>query len=175
MQEGKRLWGGKPSSLGRQERIGGDAQDPVVMESSPTAPLVVIEANFVLQLLEVSLNAPAQLDQADEILSWRCRGRIREPVLGGLCRRCWPLDHEPFFFPRSRAPVVTVGGSYATKRKPRLHRSACALPPTDRPIRRGRKRAGQREHGDGLMPRRAAQQFRRATHSLPAPWRQWRA
>ena len=43
MQEGKRLWGGKPSALGRQERIGGDAQDPVVMEASPTAALVVLQ------------------------------------------------------------------------------------------------------------------------------------
>src|SRR5205809_6268636 len=145
-----------------------------MMESSPTAPLIVVEAEFVLHFLEVSFNAPAQLDQTDEIIRRGCFGSIREPVLGRLRLRLRPLDHEPFFCPRSRAPIVAMSGAHSTKSKARLHRSASPLTPTDFSVRRGRKLAGKLENGYGPMPRRASQQFRRATHALPTPWRQRR-
>jgi hypothetical protein len=68
--------GGKPSSLGRQKCVGVHPWDPVVMESCPTAPLVVVEAKLVFHLLEVSLNAPAQLDETDEILGRAVSGAL---------------------------------------------------------------------------------------------------
>src|ERR1700687_4023624 len=81
MQEGKRCWGGKPSTLGRQEGVRRDAEHPVMVEALPAAPFVVVQAHLVLQLLVVALDPPAELDQPHEIVERYRRGDVREPVL----------------------------------------------------------------------------------------------
>ena len=48
-EEGKRCWGGKPSPLGRQEGVGGDAEDTMVVKPLPAAAFVVIEPELTLQ------------------------------------------------------------------------------------------------------------------------------
>jgi len=63
-----------------------------MMEASPTAPLVGIEAKRVLHLLKVALQTPAQLDQSDELVSRGYGGRIGEPVFGRrACRSACPI------------------------------------------------------------------------------------
>ena len=41
----------------------------MVMETAPPAPLIIAEAEFLLQLLIVALDAPAQLDEIDQTLT----------------------------------------------------------------------------------------------------------
>src|ERR1700687_1431600 len=81
MQEGKRCWGGKPSSLGRQEGVRRDAEHPVMVEPLPLAPFVVIKSQLVFQLLVVALDPPADLYQPHEIVKRHMLGDVREPVL----------------------------------------------------------------------------------------------
>src|SRR3954468_7628019 len=57
---------GKSRPLGDQEAIGRDAQRGVVTEATPAAALVVPEPEFLLELLAVALNAPAQLGHVSD-------------------------------------------------------------------------------------------------------------
>src|SRR3954466_9340835 len=59
---------GKAGPLGHQEAVGRDAQGGVVVEAAPAAALEVPEAQLLLQLLEVALDAPAQLRDRDQLL-----------------------------------------------------------------------------------------------------------
>jgi hypothetical protein len=54
-------WGNQ-TPLGDEESIGGDAQDcVVVVESTPPSAVVVAEAEFLLEIREIALDAPLQL------------------------------------------------------------------------------------------------------------------
>ncbi len=46
--------------------IGRDAQRAVMMETGPSAPLVVPEPNFLLELLVIALDAPAHFGDVDQ-------------------------------------------------------------------------------------------------------------
>src|SRR4051812_7265784 len=58
---------GKAAALGHQEAVGRDAQAGVVVEAAPAAALEVPQAELLLQLLEVALDAPAQLRRGGDI------------------------------------------------------------------------------------------------------------
>src|SRR5713101_5722969 len=83
-EEGKRCWGGKPSPLGRQEGVGGDAENAMMVKPSPPAAFVVIESEFILEFLKVALDPPADLRQPHELVDGDRLGHGREPVLGRL-------------------------------------------------------------------------------------------
>src|SRR4051794_36439237 len=59
---------GKAAALGRQEGVRGDAQGRVVVEAAPAAALEVAEAQLLLQLLEVALDAPPKPRGRDQLL-----------------------------------------------------------------------------------------------------------
>src|SRR5450830_1700154 len=59
--------GGKKTPLHGQEAVCGYAQGGMVVEAPPSAPLVVIQAEFVLQFLVVALDPPAQLHNPDKV------------------------------------------------------------------------------------------------------------
>ena len=88
--------GGKSRSFADQESISGDAERGVVMETSPTAPLEVREADLTFQFLVVALDAPAQFSGVDENFE-RCVFRQgREPVFGRCFLAFGPFDQQPF-------------------------------------------------------------------------------
>jgi hypothetical protein len=60
--------GGKGLALADQKAVGGDAQTGVVVEAAPAAALVMPEAELLLRLQVIPLDAPAQLGEADEVL-----------------------------------------------------------------------------------------------------------
>ena len=76
-EEGERLRGEKGRALGREERIRRDAQGAVMMETTPAPSLEVIQAEFVLELLIIPLDPPAELGEADERRSAAARARGR--------------------------------------------------------------------------------------------------
>src|SRR5262245_41563521 len=58
--------GGNRTPLGEEESVGCDRERRVVVESSPASAFVVVEADLLLQVLEVALDAPSELGSVDE-------------------------------------------------------------------------------------------------------------
>jgi hypothetical protein len=42
----------------------------MMVKASPRAPLIVAEADFLLELLIIALDSPAQLGEIDEVAQW---------------------------------------------------------------------------------------------------------
>ena len=105
--------GGNRRPFGDQEAVGGDAKRGVVMEASPAATLIVAEAEFLLEVLVVALDTPAQLGQMDQVAQPGGLGQGGEPVFGrlGLARR--PFDEQPLLGPQRCSPIVAVRGTNA--------------------------------------------------------------
>src|ERR1035438_1202434 len=53
--------GGKTSLIDQEESVSCDAERCVVVKASPTSPFVLIQAQFLLELLIVTFDSPAQL------------------------------------------------------------------------------------------------------------------
>src|SRR5262249_54269856 len=81
----------------------------MVVEASPAAALEVIEPQLILELLVISLDAPAQFGEMHEGGEGRRPRQGREPILGGGRRAAWPLDEQPLLGPRRGAPLIAVG------------------------------------------------------------------
>src|SRR5687768_9131765 len=115
----------------------------MMMEPSPAAALEMIEAELILELLIVALDAPAQLGEADEVGDRRRLRQRRQPILRGLGFAPRPFDQQPFLRPGCRALLIAMRGPDAPPREARAHRAARPFPPRHRPPRRRRQRAGQ--------------------------------
>ena len=81
----------------------------MVMKASPASAFVVAQPQFLLEVLIVSLDAPAQLGHFDQLsdggVCWQCG----EPVLGRLRIAFGPLDQQPFVGPRFGSLEVPGG------------------------------------------------------------------
>src|SRR5215813_7675563 len=106
---GTRSRGGNRLPLGDQEAVGGDAQRGVMMEATPASAFEVAQPEFLLELLVVALDAPAQLRNVDQTFEGDVGRQGREPVLGRLLLAFGPFDQEPFLAVR----LVTMGGAHA--------------------------------------------------------------
>src|SRR5688572_2343555 len=60
------FFGAAREARAHQESVCGDGQRGVVMEAAPVAAFVMIEPEFLFELLVVAFDAPAQLDEADQ-------------------------------------------------------------------------------------------------------------
>ena len=76
-------------------------------------PLIVAKAKFLLQLLIVPLDPPAQLGQVDEALQGRVAGQVGEPVFAGCAVFGRPFDQQPEFGPRLLPIVVAMRAASA--------------------------------------------------------------
>jgi hypothetical protein len=65
-REGKLVLRGESASLGDQKAVGGDTERGVVVEAAPPAPFIIAEAEFLLELLIIVLDPPAQFGQVDQ-------------------------------------------------------------------------------------------------------------
>ena len=68
----------------------------MVMEAPPSAPLEMPEPDFLLELLIITLDAPAQLGEGDQAIEGDVVGKGREPVFGWFALTLWPFDQQPF-------------------------------------------------------------------------------
>jgi hypothetical protein len=117
------------------------------MQAAPAASLVVPEAKFLLELLIVPLDPPAQLGPINQILKanrlWQCG----QPVFGRLGLVLRPLDQQPLLGRlfglghRTDAQTGKAGGEGFT-----------VLAPGDPLSDRGRLAKCQRLGGDLLRP-----------------------
>ena len=74
--------GGNRTPLGDEESVGRDRERRVVVEPAPPSTFVVIEADLLLQVLEVAFDAPAQFCRVDELRQGRVGRQCREPIFG---------------------------------------------------------------------------------------------
>src|SRR3990172_6946560 len=100
-----------------------------MMKPSPTATLVVVEANLVLELLVVALDAPADHDEPYQILDRHGLGDRGEPVFRRGRLAAGPLGEQPLGIARGRAALVAMRGADPQPREARPHRSPRSLPP----------------------------------------------
>ena len=108
-------------ALGQKKAVCRDAQRGVVMESTPTAPFEMIQAELLLEFLIVAFDAPTQFGHPHQLLD-RGRGRERrQEVLDRLGVVLGPFDEQPLFGAQPTAPVVTMR---AAARAPRQSESA---------------------------------------------------
>src|SRR5712671_6693771 len=61
-----------------------------MMKATPAASFIVPEPDFLLELLIIALDAPAQLGGIDQIAECDAARQSREPVLGRLLLALWP-------------------------------------------------------------------------------------
>src|SRR5215813_15653321 len=88
---------GEIFSRSDQEAVGSDRHGAVVMETSPCAPLVMAEADFLLEVLIITLDSPAQLGEIDEVAERHVGVDRREPELCGRSFMHGPFDQECLF------------------------------------------------------------------------------
>src|SRR5258708_1648018 len=67
-----------------------------MVESPPSASLVVAKPDLLFEVLVVALDAPAHFDNVDKTPERRLGGKRRQPVLGGVGLRLRPFDQQPF-------------------------------------------------------------------------------
>jgi len=101
----------------------------VVMESAPSASLVVTEPKFLLEILVVAFDAPAQLGRRDQRFERGGGWQGSEEVFGRFWFAGRPFDQEPFFWTWCCAPAIAMRRSDAECGKARSQ-SSCALAKT---------------------------------------------
>src|SRR5258705_10885004 len=82
-------------ALSNEKAVRRYAQRRVVMETAPTASLEMPQAEFLLELLVVALDAPTQLGESHEFFDRRVSGQRTQEILAWLDFGLWPLDEQP--------------------------------------------------------------------------------
>ena len=143
-----------------------------MMEAAPASTLIVTEPQFLLKVLVVALDPPAQLRQLDHTNHGDVVGQRRQPVFCRLGFAVWPLDHEPFLGPRLRKPIVAVCGASADTGEARDERTGAAFAPCYGLPRLCRKAERQGLGGDRLVLGIAPEQLGPPPTAGPVPRRQ---
>ena len=127
--------GGKSSAFAEQETVGGDAQRGVMVEATPAAPLVVSQPKFLLEVLVIPLNPPAQLGGIDQRTPADAGGQRGEEVLRRLGLVGRPLDQAPFLRTWRGALAIAMRGTHAHGGEARGELGVAAFAPGDAPPR----------------------------------------
>jgi hypothetical protein len=72
-----------------------------MMKSPPASSFIVIEPEFILELLKIPLDSPADLGKRNEFAELDLFRHRREPVLRRFRFAGRPLDQQPFNGPGS--------------------------------------------------------------------------
>jgi hypothetical protein len=81
-----------------------------MMKAAPAPSFIMIEPQFLLEVLVIPLNSPAQ--HVNQIDQGSRRRQGREPVLARLLVALRPLDQQPLLRMRLGPPVVAMGGAH---------------------------------------------------------------
>src|SRR5258708_29742167 len=98
-----------------------------MVEAAPSAPFIVPEPDFLLELLIVALDAPAQLGKINEPLEADVLRQCREPIFGWRGLTFGPFDQQPLFH-QLRPVHLVVPDANAYPRKARGQPVGRALP-----------------------------------------------
>ncbi len=145
----------------------------MMMEAPPASTFEMIQTQLVLHFLEVPLNAPAHLEQGNQLGCAGGLGSGGKPISSRLFLALRPFDHQPFFFMRSSSPVVTMGRTHAAPGETRSHGTASTFSPSNAPIGLIGKLSGELQDATWALLLGATQQRRGAAGPFPLRWRQW--
>ena len=106
-------------AFGDKKAISRYAQRRMVMKAAPTASLEMPQAEFLLELLIIALDAPAQFCQSHEFLDWRVSRQRTQEVLGGFDFSLGPLDEQPLLLGGPAWPGCARGAMHSCCRKTR--------------------------------------------------------
>src|ERR1700751_288564 len=107
------------------------AQRRGVMKARAASSLEVPEAEVLLALLVIALNAPAQFCKSHEFLDWRVSWQHTEEVFGRLGFSSGPLDKQPLLLGDPGGLGRAGGAVHPYCRKARRQGSVGAFPPCD--------------------------------------------
>src|SRR5215210_7367952 len=95
------------------------SEPPDMLTHSENA-LVMAKPKFLLQLLIIAFDPPAQLGDIDQTVERNVLGQGREPVFGRLRLILRPFDQEPFFSARLGEAFIAMGSAHPQPREARL-------------------------------------------------------
>src|SRR5215211_8120211 len=101
------------------------------MEAAPAAALVMPEPEFLLEVLVVALDPPAQHREVDERREGDLFRQRREPILRWLRLAVRPLDQQPFLRTRLRQGLIAMRRAHAPASKARAQHRVRARAPSD--------------------------------------------
>ena len=113
-----------------------------MMKAAPAASFVMVEPKFLLEILIIPLNPPAQFGHVNQIDQGGRRRQGREPVLGRLLVARRPLDQQPLLRMRLGPPIVAMGRTHPHRGEAPAQVTSAARTPTHR-------LPGTRRQGDG--------------------------
>src|SRR5258708_11918997 len=83
-----------------------------MVKAAPPAALIMSEPDFLLELLVVAFDAPAQLGVIDQTIKGDVLRQVLEPVAGRLVRALPPLGQLSHVRTRLVAPGLVTGGPH---------------------------------------------------------------
>jgi len=130
-----------PLPLPQQEGVSQADQRDVMMPALPAAPFVMVQSQFLFQLLIVLFDSPAQFGQLHQASERDPLGQVREPILRGSFGLGGPLDEQPDRFQLGSVVKMAMRGLHPASRKAAPLCASTALspghgsPPLGRPSR----------------------------------------
>src|SRR5271163_3936090 len=122
-----------------------------MVEAAPPAPCIIAQAKFLLELLIIALDAPAQLCQIDQTIEGGIFGQGGKPILDRLGFVFRPLDQKPLFSTQLAQQVVAMRRPHSPSGKARGEPIRGSLAPSDRLPGLWRQPEGQGLDRDRLM------------------------
>src|SRR5689334_14919923 len=116
-----------------------------MMKAAPAPSFIMIEPEFLLEILIIPLDPPAQFGPVNQIDQGGRRRQGREPVLGRLRVTRRPLDQQPLLRMRLGPPVVTMGRTHPHRGEAPAQVTPAARTPAHR-------LPGTRRQGDSEVP-----------------------
>src|SRR5712692_7397971 len=98
----------------------------MVIPTPPAAALIVVQAEFLFELLIILLDFPTALRKARQASHSVANREITKEILGGLLLFFGPLHQQPDLFARSMPLMKTVRGLYSARPKSRFQPSFAA-------------------------------------------------
>src|SRR5580692_4622593 len=105
----------------------------MMMEATPSSPLIVTETKFLFEVLVVALDPPAQLGGVHQFTTAGVRGQRGQKVFRrlGFVRR--PFDQTPLLGSGRRAVIITMCGPDTHGREARDELGVGSFAPGDPP------------------------------------------
>src|SRR5215471_13198732 len=101
----------------------------MVMPALPAAALVMVQPQFLLELLVVLLHPPAQLGQPHQAAPRDLLGQVGQPILGRCYRVRRPFDQQPDRLPLGLVMSLAMGRLHPAGAKAAALRTLAALAP----------------------------------------------
>ena len=105
-------------ALGHQISVGRNGQTRMMVKPSPATPLIVSQAKVLLQVLIVTLDAPALVGGTDQFTQGSALGQRRQDVFDRLSFDCRPLNEQPFLWVRTCLASVAARMANPYRREP---------------------------------------------------------